>query len=81
MPDAKVKMIAASRAYSEALRSLNRQLQFLETEAREFNLEIAATLIGAAAEEVRERLTLVEEPGGEDAIDTATISTGSVLRH
>jgi len=81
MPDAKVKMIAASRAYSEALRSLNRQLQFLEAEAREFNLEIAATLIGAAVEEVRERLALVEEGDAEDIPDATTIAPGSDLRH
>ena len=81
MPDAKVKMIAASRAYSDALRSLNRQLQFLEAEAREFNLEIAATLIGAAVEEVRERLALVEETRDENPLDATTIVPGSDLRH
>ena len=81
MPDAKVKMIAASRAYSDALRSLNRQLQFLEAEAREFNLEIAATLIGAAVEEVRERLALVEERGAAAGLDATTIAPGSDLRH
>lgn len=81
MPDAKVKMIAASRDYSDALRSLNRQLQFLEAEAREFNLEIVATLIGAAVEEVRERLTLVEENSAEDPLDATMIAPGSDLRH
>ena len=81
MPDAKVKMVAASRAYSDALRSLNRQLQFLEAEAREFNLEIAATLIGAAVEEVRERLALVEESEAENGLDATTITPGNHLRH
>ncbi|MGF1612196.1 MAG: hypothetical protein ACFCUQ_22575 [Kiloniellales bacterium] len=73
--------IASLRRSSEALRGLRRQLLYLEAEARELNLEIVSNLIGAAAEEVRERLAQNEAVAEETSQQIATQGITSWLRH
>lgn len=81
MSDSKPDYIASLRQSSEALRGLRRQLLYLEAEARELNLEIVSNLIGAAAEEVRERLAQNEAVAEETSQQIAAQGITSWLRH
>jgi hypothetical protein len=81
MSDSKHDFIASLRQSSEALRGLRRQLLYLEAEARDLNLEIVSNLIGAAAEEVRERLVQNEALSEETSQQIATQGITSWLRH
>lgn len=81
MSDSKNDYIALLRRSSEALRGLHRQLLYLEAEARELNLDIVSTLIGAAAEEVHERLAQNEAVSDENSQQVATQGITSWLRH
>jgi hypothetical protein len=56
-------------------------LLYLEAEARDLNLEIVSNLIGAAAEEVRERLVQNEALSEETSQQIATQGITSWLRH
>jgi hypothetical protein len=81
MSDSKPDYITLLRRSSEALRGLRRQLLYLEAEARELNLDIVSNLIGAAAEEVRERLAQNEAVFEETSQQIATQGISSWLRH